>query len=73
MPKLKEIHKEFMTFTEWLNYLDRLIQAKTDMSMNDFQDCCYRDWFDDGLNVWEAYQAFREEVVEDDPMWAEVI
>ena len=73
MPNAPVLTSEHINFEVWIGYLEKLIQSRTMLSMHDFQDCCYRDWYDDGVSVWSAYEFFREKVVADDPTWAEVI
>jgi hypothetical protein len=46
-----------MTFDEWLKAVDTIITAKLGLSRDDLPDCCYRDWYDDGVTPKTA--AFR--------------
>ena len=34
--------------------VDKMIAAAVGVSSNDLPDCCYRDWYDDGVNPFHA-------------------
>lgn len=42
------------TFEEWMALVDAAVQSRTGMSADDLPDCCYRDWYDDGLSPKQA-------------------
>lgn len=37
------------TFEQWMARVDCLCEAKSGLSIHDLPDCCFRDWFDDGI------------------------
>jgi len=37
------------TFEEWMKEVDHQISIATYMTSADLPDCCYRDWYDDGV------------------------
>ena len=37
------------TFDIWLSLVDDVIEAKLGLSMADLPDCCYHDWYEDGV------------------------
>ena len=42
------------SFEVWMKEADRLCGASTGMSLYDLPDCCYRDWYDDGMTPKQA-------------------
>lgn len=42
------------TFEEWLREVDREVIRRSSLSLYDLPDCCYRDWYDDGMSVRSA-------------------
>lgn len=42
------------TFEEWLRAVDAAISAKCGLTHDDLPDCCYRDWYDDGVSAKSA-------------------
>lgn len=38
------------TFEEWMNQVDIYLDATVGLTHNDLADCCYRDWYDDGVS-----------------------
>ena len=42
--------KNKMTFEQWMQLVDKEINNLTGLSSSDLVDCCYRDWYDDGVN-----------------------
>ncbi len=36
-------------FEHWLAKVDAAVEARTGMSLSDLPDCCFRDWYDDGV------------------------
>jgi hypothetical protein len=57
-PALKEIPEQAPShptgFDTWMEAVDDAVQANCGASVRDLPDCCYRDWFDDGLSPREA-------------------
>ena len=41
---------EDISFDDWLEEVDRLIQEKVGVSLYDLPDQRYRDWFEDGFD-----------------------
>lgn len=42
--------KTKLTFEQWLREVDRAVVAKVGLSYQDLPDCCYRDWYDQGVS-----------------------
>ena len=36
-------------FNGWMAKVNALIEARLGMSSSDLPDCCYRDWYDEGV------------------------
>jgi hypothetical protein len=34
----------------WFRAVDAIVLAKAGVSVNDLPDCCFIDWFDDGVS-----------------------
>ena len=50
-----------MTFEEWMAEVDHFCYAKAGLSIYDLPDCCFRDWYDDGMSPRRAAaDALRE-------------
>ena len=58
--KGKDTPADTLTFQQWLDVLDRVVEARVGVSLHDLQDMVYRDWYDEGLNIREAYECFKE-------------
>ena len=43
-----------MTFPQWMQTVDQLLEAALGLSSNDLVDQCWRDMFDDGMPPREA-------------------
>lgn len=43
-----------LTFEQWLNEIDTLLIADTGLDHNDFPDCNYAIWYEDGVSVRTA-------------------
>jgi hypothetical protein len=43
-----------MTFAQWLSAVDAWLLARIGMVSADLPDCCYRDWFEDGVTPRQA-------------------
>lgn len=37
------------TFEEWMKEVDAQLRKKVGLTHLDLPDCCYRDWYDDGV------------------------
>jgi Family of unknown function (DUF5419) len=37
------------SFDQWMKEVDTAIAKKSGVTSADLPDCCYRDWFDDGV------------------------
>jgi len=42
------------TFAEWMKKVDALVWTRAGCSVHDLPDCCFGDWFDDGLTPGSA-------------------
>lgn len=42
------------TFEAWFAAVEKAVQAKTGLSLQDLPDCCYRDWYEDGMSAKTA-------------------
>jgi hypothetical protein len=40
---------KFFSFDMWFRAVDAIVLAKAGVSVNDLPDCCFIDWFDDGM------------------------
>jgi len=43
-----------MTFEQWKNEVDKNISAICGMVSDDLPDCCYLDWYQDGVKPASA-------------------
>jgi hypothetical protein len=43
-----------ITFDQWMREVNHSIALRTGMTSDDLPDCCYRDWYDDGLEAKRA-------------------
>lgn len=43
-----------LKFRDWMKKVDHAIQKRTGLVSDDLPDCCYRDWFDDGVTPSNA-------------------
>lgn len=43
-----------LSFSEWMAAVDKACQVKAGMSVHDLPDCCFRDWYDDGVKPASA-------------------
>lgn len=41
------------TFETWIDEVNRLLDL-IGLSIDDLPDCCYRDWFEDGVSAKRA-------------------
>ena len=41
-------------FSKWMGKVNARLIEKTGMTSEDLPDCCYRDWFDDGMQPRSA-------------------
>jgi len=49
------------SFEAWMQKTDAALVRRCGMSSMDLPDCCYRDWYDDGVTPSEAArEAIRE-------------
>ena len=37
------------TFEQWLEKVDVAVDHLSSMSLHDLPDCCYRDWYENGM------------------------
>lgn len=51
---LKHSRPQRLTFQEWLKAVDAVLASRIGMSHDDLPDCCYRDWYDDGISPGRA-------------------
>lgn len=48
------------TFPEWMKAVDEIIERRLGLSSADLPDCCYRDWYDEGVSpLTAAVRAIR--------------
>jgi hypothetical protein len=45
-----------LSFDEWMRAVDAQVEALAGCNIYDLPDCCYPDWYDDGLSPREAAQ-----------------
>lgn len=38
------------TFEQWKNEANKICEANYGMSLDDLEDCCYMDWYEDGVS-----------------------
>lgn len=43
-----------MTFETWMITVNDLVESMVYVSTEDLPDCCYRDWFDEGITPLQA-------------------
>ena len=47
-------------FDRWMERVDAYLESKLGLNSADLPDCCYRDWFDDGIGpVLAARRAIK--------------
>ncbi len=51
---LKHSRPQKTTFEEWLKQVDISLASRCGLSMADLPDCCYRDWYEDGVSPSRA-------------------
>ena len=42
------------TFEQWLDAINEVLSRRIGLSHRDLPDCCYRDWYDDGVTARSA-------------------
>jgi hypothetical protein len=42
------------TFEEWMVEVNKVVETKVGLGTDDLPDCCYRDWYDNGVSVKSA-------------------
>ena len=42
------------TFPEWKKEVNRIVEKRIGLSCDDLEDCCYADWYEDGVSPSEA-------------------
>ena len=42
------------SFQQWMQQVDRALNAKCGLSHNDLADQCWRDWYEDEMSAEEA-------------------
>lgn len=50
-----------MTFRQWMQEVDREVQAIAFLSVHDLADQPFRDWYDDGVEPLEAAEMTLED------------
>lgn len=40
-----------MTFEQWMALVDGQCERRAGCSVHDLPDCCFRDWFEDGVSA----------------------
>ena len=50
----EQFNFDFMTFEQWMQKVNTAISNKIGLTSDDLPDCCYRDWFDDGISPKSA-------------------
>lgn len=43
-----------MSFQQWMNKVNQIINAKIGLDSGDLPDCCYLDWYNDGMTAASA-------------------
>ena len=46
--------KQRMSFDLWLQAVNRHTEHDYGVSVDDLPDCCYQDWYNDGVNPQQA-------------------
>lgn len=47
--------QERVSFEEWMRQVNNAISDRlAGLTSDDLPDCCYRDWYDEGLSVRQA-------------------
>lgn len=46
--------KHPMDFDNWLKAVNDAVEAYCDLSRENLPDCCYRDWYDEGMSPQAA-------------------
>ena len=41
-------------FNAWMKEVDEITQLRIGLSIHDLEDCCFADWYDDGLSSAEV-------------------
>lgn len=41
-------NKKYLTFEKWMQYVNWFLH---DVTTDDLPDCCYRDWYDSGMEA----------------------
>jgi hypothetical protein len=42
------------TFEQWFAAVDQNVEAIIGLSVNDLEDCCFMDWYEDGVKPASA-------------------
>lgn len=40
-----------MTFEEWMRLVDEFVRRISGLSVHDLPDCCFADWYEDGVSA----------------------
>jgi hypothetical protein len=43
-----------LSFAVWMAQVDSILDEKTGLSYRDLPDCCYMDWYEDGVSPRSA-------------------
>jgi len=44
-----EFMNKYNTFESWMAAVNQHIESSIGLSADDLPDCCYHDWYDDGI------------------------
>ncbi len=70
-----QMTKENMPFTAWLKTIDIVVSRRFGgLTTTDLPDLtCFADLYEEGFNVCEAYNVWKDDQICDDPAMAEVL
>ena len=50
-----------LTFEQWIAKVDEILVKRVGLGRDDLPDCCYRDWYDDGVSPSVAAKRAMED------------
>ena len=45
---------EKVSFETWMERVDKFVYLSCGLSVDDLNECCYADWYDDGMGAGRA-------------------
>jgi hypothetical protein len=52
------------TFEQWMKEVDNILARTVGLTSLDLPDCCYRDWYDDGMTPKSAASKAKKGAME---------